>query len=251
MKGLYSSDRHPAAQCISALLALAFLLFLVPGSTSLAEHAFSYADARDARLQALDCLMTCGFSAEWDSKGTLNAPTRLTRWEGPIRICMTGSPSNDDRQQLDQFIMEIATHCPNIPNISVVDSEKSANVVIYYGPLNTLGQHVDYYHEGNWGSFSHRYNSRNAVVSGKVVIATDKNTAASKRHLLREELIGVLGLTNDHWLYSDSILYQEWTTVGQLSDVDWLMLNMLYDPDLSCNMSASEARNILLEKIMR
>ena len=61
----------------------------------------------------------------------------------------------------------------------------------------------------------------------------------------------MLGLTNDHGLYSDSILYKEWTTVGQLSDVDWLMLNMLYDPDLSCGMSANQAYRILKEKITK
>ena len=254
MKGssaLFYRNKQPAARCISALLALAFLLFAAPAGTSLADRMFSYSDAQDARLQALDCLMTCGFSAEWNSEGIFNAATALSRWEGPIRICLTGSPSSDDRQQLNQFIMEIATHCPNVPNIHLVNSEQDADVTIYYGPLNTLAQHVNYYHEGNWGAFSYHYNSRHVIVSGKVGIATDKNNAASKRHLLREELIGVLGLTNDHSMYSDSILYQEWTTVGQLSDVDWLMLNMLYDPDLSCNMSAAEARRILLEKIMR
>jgi len=248
---LHHSDRHPAARCLCALLALAFLLFVAPASHSLADRRFSYTDARDARLQALDCLMICGFSVEWDGAGNSNAVTTLSRWEEPIRICITGSPSSDDRQQLNLFIMEIATHCPNVPNIYLVNSERDADIVIYYGPLNTLAQHVDMYHEGNWGAFSYRYDSRHAIISGKIGIATDKNNTASKRHLLREELIGVLGLTNDHYLYSDSILYQEWTTTGQLSDVDWLMLNMLYDHDLRCNMNADEAHRILLGKIMR
>ena len=248
---MYHSDRHPAARYLSALLALAFLLLIAPVSHSLADHPFSYTDAQDARLQALDCLMICGFSVEWSNNGTPNAASRLSRWEGPIRICLTGSPSSDDRKQLNQFIMEIATHCPNVPNIRLTDSEQDADITVYYGPLNTLSQHVDFYQEGNWGMFSYYYNSRHVIYSGKVGIATDKNNTASKRHLLREELIGVLGLTNDHSIYSDSILYQEWTTTGQLSDVDWLMLNMLYDPDLSCNMTAAEARSILLGKIMK
>ena len=246
---MYRSERHAAAQRFSALLILAVLLFMIPAGASAADRSFSYTDVQDAQLQALDCLMICCFSVEWSSKGVPNAATKLSRWEGPIRICMTGSPSADDRQQLNQFIMEIATHCPNVPNIHTVNSEQDANVVIYYGPLNTLAQHVDYYHEGNWGSFSYHYNARNVISSGKVGIATDKNSTASKRHLLREELVGLLGLTNDHSIYSDSILYQEWTTTGELSDVDWLMLNMLYDPDLSCGMSAAEARKILLKKI--
>ena len=69
--------------------------------------------------------------------------------------------------------------------------------------------------------------------------------------MLREELTGLFGLGNDHELYADSILYQQWTTVGQLSDVDWLMLNMLYDPDLTCGMNATQAYKILMNKILQ
>lgn len=233
---------------LSALFVLTLLICAVPVRPAFADRNFSYTDVQDARLKALDCLMICGFTVEWNDAGTANAATTLTRWETPIRIFVTGSPSSDDLDQLNKFIMELATHCPNLPNISLVDSEREANVVFYYGPLDTLARHVDYYHEG-WGSFSYQYNGRHQIISGKIGIATDKNNRDSKRHLLREELTGLLGLTNDHDLYADSILYQPWTTVSQLSDVDWLMLNMLYDPDLACGMSATQAYRVLLDKI--
>lgn len=113
-----------------------------------------------------------------------------------------------------------------------------------------MHKHVDDYHEGNWGYFSYTYDSGCRMDSAKIAIATDKNSTASKRHLLREELVGAFGLTNDHELYSDSILYQEWTTVGRLSEVDWLMLNMLYDPDLTCGMDANETYSVLYPKIV-
>lgn len=245
------SARNGAFRLLPALLALALLICCVPVCSAFAARNFTCTDVQDARLRALDCLMTCGFSVEWNDAGTANAATPLTRWETPIRICVTGSPSADDKDQLNKFIMELATHCPNMPNISLVASELEANVVIYYGPLNKLSQHVDYYHEGNWGAFSYQYNGNYEIVSGKVGIATDKNNRASKRHLLREELVGLFGLANDHEVYADSILYQQWTTVGQLSDVDWLMLNMIYDPDLSCGMSAGQAYRILMDKILQ
>ena len=225
------------------------VLLICVSSFPACAAAFSYSSVEDARLKALDCLMTCGFSVEYQGDKD-NASTRLTRWETAIRICVTGSPSKEDLRQLDRFIMDIATHCPNMPNIRVVNSQSDANIIIYYGPLKELSKHLDSYREGNWGAFSYWYDARNRMTSAKVAIATDVNTAASKRHLLMEELTGVFGLTNDHELYSDSILYQEWTTVGELSEVDWLMLNMLYDPDLNCGMNAQEAYRILREKIM-
>ena len=49
-------------------------------------------------------------------------------------------------------------------------------------------------------------------------------------HLIQEELVGALGLTNDHWDDKTSILYQGWTTTQSPSPLDWQMLNFLYSP---------------------
>ena len=62
---------------------------------------------------------------------------------------------------------------------------------------------------------------------------------------MKEELVGALGLPGDHMMYSDSILYDPWTTVQDLSDVDWRMLNLLYSPALSPGMTEEEARDAL------
>ena len=239
---------HIILKRLCAAILAVLLLFGGCFTSAFAAGRFSYSSAEDARLKALDCVMTCAFSVEYSGDKN-NVSKTLTRWENTIKICVTGSPSNDDLRQLDKFIMDIATHCPNMPNIRVVNSERDANITVYYGPLKELGKHLDVYREGNWGAFSYTY-SGGRMVSAKVAIATDVNWTESKRHLLMEELVGTFGLTNDHYAYSDSIVYQEWTTVGELSEVDWLMLNMLYDPDLKCGMSAKQAYDILRAKIL-
>ena len=57
-------------------------------------------------------------------------------------------------------------------------------------------------------------------------------------------------VSNDLMPVSDDNKALEWTTVGELSEVDWLMLNMLYDPDLKCGISAQKAYDILRAKIV-
>ena len=78
-------------------------------------------------------------------------------------------------------------------------------------------------------------------------IATDVTDQKARNHLIQEEFIGALGLLNDHFLYSDSILYQPWTTVQQPSEVDWLMLNILYSPRLSPGMDKNKIHGVLTE----
>ena len=45
--------------------------------------------------------------------------------------------------------------------------------------------------------------------------------------------------------YRDSILYDGWTTVQTLSDVDWRMLNMLYHPAVHPGMTWPAAQGAL------
>ena len=87
------------------------------------------------------------------------------------------------------------------------------------------------------------------IHSGEIAIATDVTNQKQRNHLMREELIGLLGLRNDHELYKDSILYQAWTETQTLSEVDWLMMNMLYHPDLTPGMSLNTACDILYRLI--
>ena len=239
----------PAAWLAAVFLALVLLFFagIVPAHA--AAPSFRYSSVEEAKALALDCLMTCGFSVEYGNDGTANGSHPLLRWADTIYIYVGGSPAAEDLNELDVFLLELATHCPNMPNIHRVTDRSSANICIYYCPLNEMGYYLTNYTEGNWGYFSYWNNSSGEIYQAEIAIATDVNTRQSKNHLLREELVGAFGLTNDHSSYSDSILYSEWTTTPQLSDLDWLMLNMLYDPDLSPNTSSTDAYRILKDKI--
>ena len=59
MKHLIGSK---ASRFIAFLLTAVILLCAVPSSTAADAPRFWYNDAQDARLKALDCLMTCAFS---------------------------------------------------------------------------------------------------------------------------------------------------------------------------------------------
>ena len=96
----------------------------------------------------------------------------------------------------------------------------------------------------NWGFASYR-TAGNVITGAVIAIAVDKCDQRARNHLMREELVGGLGLTNDHDLYSDSIVYQPWTTVQTLSEVDWIMLNFLYSPWVSPGDSWSAVERAL------
>ncbi len=228
---------------IVCCMLVSFLLM----SSALAAQNFSPVDALDARRQALDCLKISAFSAEYrDSTGG-----RLTRWESSIRLYVGGKPTRADLAELDDFLLELALRVPLLPNITRTNREAEADITIYYVPLSSMGSYAQNYVEGNWGFFTFYHDGAYQRYKGQIVIASDVTNQRQRNHLMKEELVGVLALGNDHELYADSIVYQPWTEVQDLSEVDWLMLNMIYSPYVSCGMTYDQARSALYSAYTR
>ncbi len=205
---------------IALLLMLALLLPAAAIGTD-----FAASDISDARRKALDVFRLCAYSAEYgDGRRDF-----LVRWEKPVRICTAGNPTREDLQTLDRFILELGMRVPCLPPVTRTNSQSQADIVMHFCPLREMGARVPDYREGNWGYFTFRYSSYR-INQATIAIATDVTNQLERNHLIQEELVGALGLANDHRVYADSILYQEWTTVQRLSEVDWLMLNFLYSP---------------------
>ena len=209
---------------LSLLLALALLL----PAAALASEQFGYTDAADARRQALEAFRVCAFSAEYHNNGR----DSIVRWEEPIRVFAAGKPGATDLRRLDEFLTQLSLRVPGLPVISRVDAQSQANVVIHYCRLSEMPSLIPSYVSGNWGYFSFQ-SSGGRIISSTIGIAYDVCDQQARNHLMMEELTGCLGLANDHNLYRDSILYQPWTTVQSLSEVDWIMLNYLYSPLVS------------------
>ena len=227
------------------LVVLALLMvFATLGSASPASD-FAPRDAQDGKLQALSCLGVCAFSAEYNSDRST-----LCRWENEIKVYAGGSPTSDDVRELDAFLMELSFRVPLLPVVTRVSAEQEANVTIYYVPLNSMAAHVNSYVEGNWGYFSYSNYASGEMAVGRIALANDVTNQRQRNHLMREELVGVLGLSNDHTLYADSIVYQPWTEVQELSEIDWLMLNMVYSPHVDSGMSYKEVYSVLYPTIV-
>lgn len=207
----------------AAALLLALLLLPLSGLAA----KFKPKDISEARSQALSAFRVCAFSAEYGDEGR----NYIVRWDQPIRIWVdpSGKQTKNDKKELESFVMELGLRVPTLPPITFTGNSALANVKIYYCKYKDMGSRIKNYVSGNWGYFSYNYADRR-IQEGAVAIATDKGNQQSRNHLIKEELVGVLGLSNDHEIYADSILYQKWTTVRDLSEVDWLMLNFLYSP---------------------
>ena len=224
--------------------ALCLALVLILCVSCAAAEDFYASTLYEARMKALALFDICAMSAEYPGQNYRGG--RLIRWSEGIRIYLDGNPGSADRQKVSDFLMELGLRVPDLPNITETASRSRANMIIYFGPLDQLHAHVTDYVSGNWGMFHYDYSDW-SIYHAEIGIASDVTTQEERNHLIQEEIVGALGLTNDHYVYQDSILYQPWTTVQQLSEVDWLLLNMLYSPLVSPGMEQNRIHRIFMD----
>ncbi|MBR4711307.1 MAG: DUF2927 domain-containing protein [Clostridia bacterium] len=202
-------------------LLLALALFL---PSLAAGEKFSPDGIDDARARALETLGTCV---------CVSAGGSVIRWHGPIRIFVAGSPSRDDLKDLDSFVTELQMRVPGLPRVTRVSEEGEANLILCFAKAAGLAERFPDYDGRSDACFSVRYDG-GRITGAEVGISTRKNYRTNRPHMLRESLVHVLGLTGVQRQYSDSILYRgkgdQSSKVRVLSDLDWLMLNLLYSP---------------------
>lgn len=222
----------------AALVLLLALLF----APSARGEAFRPSGEADARRKAVSLLLRCALRPEY---GPDLQP--LTRWGREVTVWAGGSPTREDLAVLDGFLRDLNLRVSSFPGARRVRRDSEASVRVWFVPEYMMKYYFSDYQEGNWGFFTFQ-TERSVIVSARVGIASDVTDQPQRNHLILEELVGALGLPGDHLVYSDSILYDRWTETQALSQVDWLMLDLLYSPALSPGMTEDQVRAALKAK---
>lgn len=130
------------------------------------------------------------------------------------RIEVLGDATEADRQELERIVQEL--RALGAGDLRVVPS--GGNVQIHFAPPDQFATLEPKYVAGNLGFF---WRDRQGSSARILITSTDRVTQRERFHLLREELVQVLsGLARDSNRYPDSIFYQGWTDVTELSELD-------------------------------
>ena len=226
---------------ICRILAAVFALAMLAGSASAAN--FNPYDAQEGKVLALQTLVnTCMWTATSDD--TYNT---LTRWEDDVKVYLSGAATVADIAFFEEFVMQLSFRVPLMPRIERVYDRNEANVVINYVPRadinsiipNLSGESdVAYWHEQTDSVFQ----------VGTIALCTEI-TQEGRNYGLLWSMVQLLGANNDGCDYEDSVLYPAWTEVQELSEIDWLILNMIYSPWVDAGMTADEVYDAVRDHI--
>lgn len=171
-------------------------------------------------------------------------PTLVQKWLQPITYRIFGEPTEEDLRVLEDFFVQL-NQVPGFPGIREAGAEEYSNL-----SLNFLN-HEDFYGqfsqilngEDAWGGYQFWYSDSNDIYDAQIGYRTDIDQL-SRNSILLEEIVNALGIS-DTLMRSDSIVYQHSNDNLELSEVDWLLLKLLYHPDIQCGMDEEACRTVI------
>lgn len=171
--------------------------------------------------------------------GTEDSPA-ISKWTTPIRLEVDGHPTDGDRQALGA-LTELLRAIPGMPEIAFVT--EAGNFIIAFVPKNE-GKKIDSGYNGK--DFAQAFvRLDDAKPSARLFIADEVVSQEDRDAALAALLFRGLGLIADpEQKYADSVLNGN-AKAAQPSEQDWLMLKLLYCPEMTPGLKPADAMPVL------
>lgn len=178
--------------------------------------------------------------------GTGN-PGLVQKWMAPMHYRMYGSPSDADLEVLNGLFKQLNS-ISGFPGIFPAEDGGPENVRIYFqdpGEFREMFSEA-INHEDAFGAAQFwYYTASNELHTAQIGYRTDIDQSI-RNSVLAEEIINILGIS-DTVLRQDSIVYQYSDDNRVLSEVDLLILKLLYHPMIQCGMDAEACAAVIRE----
>ena len=173
-------------------------------------------------------------------------PSLIQKWLSPLIYRIDGAPTEEDLRVLEEFCQQLNA-VPGFPGIREAQEDEYENLILsFLDPDSFRERFSDVVHgEDAWGATQYwYYTDTNEIHTAAIGYRTDI-PQPDRSSIILEEIVNTLGIS-DSERRSDSIVYQHSNENLQLSDIDWLLLELLYHPDIAPAMEAE-----MCEKIIR
>lgn len=171
--------------------------------------------------------------------------TLVQKWEVPIHYRIYGEPTETDLARLNKLFAEL-NQVNGFPGIHEAEEGYVENLSIFFSDedhfYNRFGEFVNY--EPSDGAVQYwYYDDDNSIYTAQIGYRTDIDQE-TRNSVLPEEIVNGLGI-DDTETREDSITYQYYNSTDELSDIDWLIIKLLYHPDIACGMNAEECEQVI------
>lgn len=178
--------------------------------------------------------------AEFSTDGS--DPSVVQKWVEPICYIIHGNYTEEDLITL-YAINDWLNTIEGFPGIYETQDPGQANLQIHFcGESEMLALMGDQF-IGTDGCVTFWYLD-NEIYDATICYRTDLDQQV-RNSVILEEIYNGLGPVQDTDLREDSIIYAGYSTPQELTDVDRLILQLLYHPDMLCGMDAESCEQVI------
>lgn len=212
-----------------------------PEPTALPAHSTLYRDGYTAE-DILRFFNEVCLDSEFVNSGD---PSFVQKWTVPISYMLHGAYTQKDYEVLTGLVDQL-NGIYGFPGMLECREPGNANLNIYFCTQQELNDRMGAMaqNESLDGAVTFWYDGMNQIYDATICIRTDLEQTIRSSVIL-EEIYNGLGPIQDTTLRPDSIIYQYASTALSLSDMDDLILQLLYHPDMRCGMGAAEAESVI------
>lgn len=168
----------------------------------------------------------------------------IQKWQDTIYYSVEGEPTQRDMEVLEQFCSWL-NEMPGFPGIERTETTEAAGLRIHFCPKEEITQILgDNFANSDGGVTIWWYLSNNQIYEGTICYATDIEQYI-RNSVILEEIYNGLGPLQDTILREDSIVYSGFSTPQSLSEIDQLILKLLYHPDIRGGMDAAQCEVVI------
>ena len=217
----------------------------VPKGTTQAEHSQYYIEGLSADQVVLYFTEVC-----LDVESALDVYTPVIhKWERPIYCAAFGKGTEEDLEVMNGFL-KLVNAIPGFPGMYGVADSKDANLAMNFFGWKDFAENVKKLgmDPSDLGGVTFPvWDEQTNEITFIVIYYRSDLTQERRSPILLHELFQSLGIFQDTRLRTESINYEYGTTVSKLTDIDLLILKLLYDPKIKCGMDAVQCEYIIRE----
>lgn len=169
-------------------------------------------------------------------------PSVLQKWEETIVYTLYGSYNNEDLAVLCEFAAWL-NGLEGFPGIREAEEGEYSNLRIHFCSGQQMVEILGDNFWGMDGGVTFWY-LEDAIYDETICVREDLSRAL-RTSVLLEELYNGLGPVQDTVSRPDSIIYSEYAEPQNLTEVDRLLLKLLYHPEMDCGMTADECETVI------
>ena len=177
--------------------------------------------------------------AEFSDSGD---PSKLQKWDDPIFFIINGPYSEEDIQIIMDFTNWLNT-LEGFPGMEETQDPSQANLQIFFrdnqGLVDLMG---DNFISCDGGVTFWYVDDR---IYDAIICYSTEISQTVRNSVILEEIYNGLGPVQDTDLRPDSIIYSGYAEPQELTEIDELILKLLYHPEIQCGMDAAQCEAVI------